>query len=372
MKNFISLSVMGAFVAFFGFTTLAMGADKTTAPLVLGYYPDWDPALKPEQINMAPFTHIAHAFVSVDTSGSLVTEGNMPSRELTSLARKAGVKTLVSVGGMNSGKTLGPVTADAERCRIFVQKLVTFAHENGYDGIDLDWEFPKSPSEKKGLVHLCVALREEMRRQGMKDGLLTAAVGGNPWSTRYFDAAALLPLLDYVFVMTYDAHGSWDEHSGHNAPLFPAPGDKAKCAANSAQGMITHWNKDLKWPKSKMALGIPCYGRAFEAESMHAPVKKGTKGKHDYLAFKNVAKMLADGWRVERDEVARVPVLKHEGVREVISFEDETSAKEKGAWARNEGLAGYFFWEITQDVVGGENKLVKAAREGWDAAGKKP
>lgn len=362
---------MSAVVAFFGFTTFAMGAEKSTGPLVLGYYPAWESGLTPDQIDMGAFTHIAHAFVTADTSGSLVTEGNMPSRELTSRARKAGVKTLVSLGGMNSGKTLGPVAADAERCRVFAQKLVTFARENGYDGIDVDWEFPDSASEKEGLTRLCAALRDEMKRQGMKDALLTAAVGGNKWSTRFVDAAALLPLLDYVFVMTYDAHGSWDDHAGHNAPLFPAPGDKPQCAANSAQGMITHWNETLKWPKEKMAMGIPCYGRAFPTEALHAPVEKGSKGKHDYVAFKNVAKMQADGWRVERDEVARVPVMKREGVREVISFEDEASAKEKAAWARSKGLAGYFFWEISQDVVGGENKLVKAAKEGWSAAGKK-
>ena len=359
-------------MAFCGFTAFASGAEKTAGPLVLGYYPAWESGLTPAQINMGAFTHIAHAFVTADTSGTLVTEGNMPSRELTSLARKAGVKTLVSLGGMNSGKTLGPVAADAERCRVFAQKLVTFARENGYDGIDVDWEFPESPGEKEGLTRLCGALREEMKRQGMKEGLLTAAMGGNHWSTRFVDAAALLPLLDYVFVMTYDAHGSWNDHAGHNAPLFPAVGDKAECAANSAQGMITYWNETLKWPKAKLAMGIPCYGRAFVAEAMHAPIEKGTKGKHDYVAFKNVSKLLAEGWRVERDGEARVPVLKREGVCEVISFEDEISAKEKAAWACRQGLAGYFFWEISQDVVGGENILVKAAREGWDQAGKKP
>ena len=85
-----------------------------------------------------------------------------------------------------------------------------------------------------------------------------------------------------------------------------------------------------------------------------------------------MGKLQTEGWLVERDEKARVPVMKREGVREVISFEDEISAKEKAAWARSQGLAGYFFWEISQDVVAGENKLVKAAREGSDQAGMKP
>ena len=363
---------MSAVLAFCGFTAFATGVERSTGPLVLGYYPAWESGLKPDQIDMKAFTHIAHAFVTAYTSGSLVTEGNMPSRELTSLARKAGVKTLVSLGGMDSGKTLGPVAADGERCRVFAQMLVTFARENGYDGIDVDWEFPNSPSEKEGLTRLCEALRAEMKRQGMKDGLLTAAVGGNHWSTRFVDAAALLPLLDYVFVMTYDAHGFWNDHAGHNAPLFAADGDKAECAPNSAKGMITYWSETLKWPKAKMAMGIPCYGRAFVAEAMHAPIEKGSKGKHDYIAFKDVGKLQTEGWLVERDEKARVPVMKREGVREVISFEDEISAKEKAAWSRSQGLAGYFFWEISQDVVAGENKLVKAAREGWDQAGMKP
>jgi chitinase len=342
--------------------------ETTTRPIVLGYYPGWPTGVEPSQVDLRPFTHIAHAFVTVDTSGTLVTHGNVPSRELTSRARAAGVRTLLSLGGMDSAATIAPVAADEARCRALARDLVALAQEHGYDGLDLDWEFPLNEGDMEAFTRLCRMTREEMNARGMTDGILTSAQGGSRWTSRFVDGPALLPLLDFICVMTYDAHGHWNDHSGHNAPLHHADRDRPECAQNTVEGMMEHWTTNKGWPRERLVVGIPCYGRGFPVAAMHDDKTTGSKGRHEYLPFHRVPAMLEEGWRIERDAQAGVPVLVRDGVREVVSIEDETSAREKAAWARRQGFAGVFFWEITQDVVDGRNRLVGAAREGWFGA----
>ena len=97
--------------------------------------------------------------------------------------------------------------------------------DNGYDGVDLDWEFPTNPSERDALTTMAHGFRVEMAKRN-PSALLTGAFSGSVWASRNVDAAALLPLLDFANIMTYDVHGPWSDHSGHNAPLHPVPGDR--------------------------------------------------------------------------------------------------------------------------------------------------
>jgi chitinase len=50
------------------------------------------------------------------------------------------------------------------------------------------------------------------------------AAGPRSWSVG-FDAPALAPILDFINVMTYDFHGPWSDHAGHNSLLALNPGD---------------------------------------------------------------------------------------------------------------------------------------------------
>ena len=128
---------------------------------------------------------------------------------------------------------------------------------------------------------------------------------------------------------------------------------------------MRHWNENLGWPKAKLVVGIPCYGRGFSVSRWHDAPTTGAKAKHPYLPFKDVAGMLKDGWVRHRDDAAAVTWLSKEGVHELISCDDEASACAKGRWAAENGYPGVFFWEISQDIVGGRNAVIRAATQGY-------
>jgi chitinase len=64
--------------------------------------------------------------------------------EFTSLKLKnPSLKTLLAVGGYNQGSTpFSDLAADANLRKTFARKAIEFLNLWGFDGLDLNWEFP--------------------------------------------------------------------------------------------------------------------------------------------------------------------------------------------------------------------------------------
>lgn len=73
-------------------------------------------------------------------------------------------------------------------------------------------------------ITLLTELRTELDKHGL---ILTAAVsaGAKTIDTAY-DIPALAGVLDYLHLMSYDYHGSWEKTTHHNAPLESHPMDE--------------------------------------------------------------------------------------------------------------------------------------------------
>jgi len=329
-------------------------------PVVLGYYADWTAAtLPPERIDWRLLTHVTHAFAGVGPGGTLRLPERARSRELCRRAHVAGVNVLLALGGASSNRSLSDATASPEGMARLVDALMAAVKDSGYDGIDVDWEAPEDARDRDRMNALVRALRERLPR----GATLTMAVPATDWSGRWYDRAALEPYVDYMCVMAYDLHGSWSDHAGHNAPLYPSTTDHSGCKAATVSAALDYWLGQKKWPTGKVLLGVPLYGRGFRA------AKWGDPAAGDYarssVTLRDVPPLVRAGWKACRDEAARVPYLvspDRATPAELISYEDERSAREKGALARTRGIGGIFFWELSEDHDG--LPTVRAARQG--------
>lgn len=323
-------------------------------PVVLGYYPSWVAHPNAKEIRYERFTHLAHAFLQADAEGNLKEDRAIPNRELTRLAHEKGVKVLVSIGGAASAKTFRKIIATAETRQRYVASLVKVVVESGYDGVDVDWEPTESDEDRKGLVVLVRALRV-----ALPDALLTMAAPASDWYGRWWDVDELRDRVDLLNVMTYDFHGPWSAHAGHNAPLNGAPDDEEDGAVLSVASGMAYWSGKRKWPVDKLNVGIPCFGRGFAVRGWNQ--KPAGKAKHESIDAHDIPALLQDGWRRAWDPKVGVPTLLKEGVTELISYEDAESAALKGAWAKEKGYRGVFFWNIEQDWRDGDHEIVRAA-----------
>jgi chitinase len=90
-----------------------------------------------------------------------------------------GLKTVISVGGWTWSQLFSDVAlTDASRTT-FCQSAVDFAVKWGFDGVDLDWEYPvegglttnhHNPADKVNYTALLAKLRSMLDAQGAKDG----------------------------------------------------------------------------------------------------------------------------------------------------------------------------------------------------------
>ncbi len=352
-------NVLARTAAILGILAAGAGAGAAEGPRVMGYFPSWT-GTKASQLRLGHFTHLFHAFLKADAKGVLEKNEGLPDPELCRLAHAKGVKVIVSLGGAGSGPMFSALFKDARAVDLYVRNVAELVKANGYDGVDVDWEHPVNSRDRADLITLFRKFRQALGPRS----IISMAVGASDWSGKWLDEKQMLPLVNFVNVMSYDMHGPWSRHAGYLSPLYADLKDEAGCQGLHFQAHLDYWCKVKAWPRERLNLGIPLYGYGYAVDRWYD--KPAGKSKYsEGLAYRDVPGLLKDGWKSVWDEKAAVPYLMKAGVKELISYEDERSVKLKAEWARKNAVKGIFFWEITHDVVGGDNVLVKAARQGF-------
>ena len=198
---------------------------------LLAYYPEWvkfsNPAYTAERISRQE-AHSHRARLRDPARKSLMEHSAFLrifiEPALISKAHAAGVKVLLSIGGGDGvqGPRFNRMARDEDRRQRFARNVHTFLETYGYDGVDIDWEVPNAADRAN-----CTTLMQELRDElPASRWIIAMAIPADPrsWGVG-FDVPALAPILDFINVMTYDFHGPWSDHAGHNSPLALNPDD---------------------------------------------------------------------------------------------------------------------------------------------------
>jgi chitinase len=134
----------------------------------------------------------------------------------------AGDCVSVNAGGASHSTNFAAVSADAASRSHFAQSCVQFITQNGFDGIDIDWEFPKA-ADVENFTALLQALRSQLADQGAADGreyLLTIASPASLSNIANLQLTVIHPLLDWINLLTYDFSTASSRKTNFIAPLF--------------------------------------------------------------------------------------------------------------------------------------------------------
>lgn len=138
----------------------------------------------PQKLPVDELTHILYAFADVDPDGTVKSsdpvidlEKRYPGDSRQNYTKNAygvvkqlflhkkynrNVKTLLSIGGWNySPKFVTAAATDASRSK-FATSAVKLITDWGFDGIDIDWEYPADDVDKANFVKLVAACRDEL------------------------------------------------------------------------------------------------------------------------------------------------------------------------------------------------------------------
>ena len=318
---------------------------------VVGYYPMWVRSTLPASaVKFEHLTHINHAFAWPTADGNILAYDAVADTVIINATHRAGRKILVSLGGAAESGGFSAMAADSTARQAFVGNLVSYLKNNGYDGADLDWEGPQSDADKSNEVTLVKEIRQAFQATD-STWLLTMAVGVTDWSGRWHDFGSLIKYVDWFNAMTYDYHGSWSSHAGHNAPLYLGSDPINDYSVDQSFLYLTGTRSI---PKEKLVLGLPFYGKSFGTSTLYTSYA----GEQD-LAFRDVMNAVRSGsWSYNWDNASKVPYYTSVSPPRLISFDDSASIAIKCQYARSKGVSGVMIWELSQDVIGREQPLM--------------
>ncbi len=323
-------------------------------------------------LNFSLYTHLCHAFVTAEADGKLNTGRSVPDRDLTARAHKAGVKVLISLGGWGWDKQFAAITSDVAAEKRYVDAVVKMVDDYGYDGVDLDWEYPDTAEEVKGFERLTRSLRSSLDAIGKAKNrpmLVTMAASSNYETLDWLNKDFLLECMDWVNVMTYDYAGEWSSNAGHNAPLFPSS-KEGSGSPRSVERTMMHLLEKRGFPADHLAVGLPLYGRGFNVSEPYAPTKDAPKKRLPNLDYRGIETLLKQGWTRTWNDETKTPWLTAPDRSAVVGYDDAESIRLKTEWAMSKGFRGVFFWQVNGDrLADGSNPLQAAAHQAWAAAG---
>ncbi len=379
---------------------------------IIAYYPSWvaGRGALVKDIPAEKLTHINYAFSNVSGSGECILgdvnadveklftadqgvsgtaddasvsfHGNF--NQLLELKRKyPHLKVLISIGGWSwSGNFTAAAQDDASRRRFAASCIDLYLKQyNGvFDGLDIDWEYPVSgglnpgkAEDKINYTLLLTELRRQLDELGAADNvhyLLTIAAPVGPGNIRNLELKKIAEVVDWINLMGYDFHGTWETSTNFNAPLFRAAGDPADAGLNIDSAVQSYLTGGV--PAGKLVLGVPFYAKGWSGVAATdnglyqsaVGAAPGTFEAGSYTYNDLQANFLSQSQRFWSAE-AQVPWLYDPQSKIFISYDDPQSITAKAGYARDVGLSGIMIWEISQ----GDETLLDAIYKGFETGG---
>ena len=184
---------------------------------------------------------------------------------------------------------------------------------------------------------------------------LTVACPAGPQNYNNLDIRGMDPLLDFWNLMAYDYAGSWDAQAGHQANLYPSKTNPKSTPFNTEQAIRHYRSQGVH--ASKLVLGMPLYGRAFEnTNGLGKPFSGVGEGTWESGVFDFRTLPLA-GSQVRVDEEAGASYCYDGARRKLVSFDTLEMGRRKAEWVKRQGLGGAMWWESSADKTGGESLI---------------
>lgn len=300
--------------------------------VVAGYFPYYRTVSEIPDQHFRMYNVVNYAFFSVTASGGLQERNSSVFTALYAKAKAQGAKVFIAIDdasgdGSSNFKTMA---ATATGRNIFIREVMTKVRNYKLDGVDIDWEFPRTTD---GSDVTFTALMKELSDSLHRDAkyYLTAAITPGKYAGAVRDAIKneLFSYVDWFNVMVYDDFSTTVSYKQHSDFAL-------------AQTSINYWINSRGMPSVKFVLGMPAYGRP-----------SGITQSNTVLTYKAILLQGAD----PQSDSAIVTAGGFSNY--TIYYNGQQTIKRKAMLAK-QSTGGIMFWEQGQDATDNRS-LIKAA-----------
>jgi len=303
--------------------------EKAQSKVLIGYVQDFR---DPNVVDYSKLTHVIFSFAHPTKEGGILLNGDAALnnlRTVVSKAEKYGTKVMLAVGGwyhINGGESYEyfktAISNPASRTKL-VNELTSIAVREHLDGIDIDFEHPRSKADAENLALFSKELSAQLHPKNME---LSIAVYSKIHAVTLTEIGfviyepSMFQDVDHVNIMAYD--GQWDD-GYHASNLSPYP---------FTEKIVNYW-ADLfdknNLPKEKLVLGVPFY-----AQPEDPKIKQVSYG----------AIINQDPANATKDTVNMNGTTYY--------YNGDTTMKKKTTLALDHGFGGMMLWEVGLDAKG--------------------
>lgn len=289
---------------------------------VVGFYPSWRHSTLPvSEIPWDKLTRIVYAFAVPNADGTIDTRDLTMTKQLIDSAHAHGVEVYFSVGGGDGSTNFAWIASKDEFINRFVKEVRQYLFENCFDGVDIDWEYWSGyrinaaiPTESAVFVYIMKLLKNELKPFDLG---LSIDLGATHWAGKHF-YDDVVQYVDDLQVMCYDFSGPWSAPGPHSSYE-----QSIGSGSSSSSTGLAYWINYRKWPKEKILLGVPFYGRDFD--------NQGGQG----ITYSEITGLSSDAYLNDR-----INNIYYNGV---------VTMARKTRYVVENDYAGIMIWEIGQD-----------------------
>ena len=308
-----------------------------------------------EKYEIDKLTHLIFCFTNLQGNKISFKNSEDEDRLKRFIALKAKypkLKVLVSFGGWGGCETCSDVFASGSGRKEFAASVNELLKKYNADGIDIDWESPvigsssnhkASKDDKENFTLLIKELRDTLPA---KSEICFDATSDKAYIDLSIDWQKVVPLVDYVNLMTYGLLPHAKVQTGHHAALYSSP-----LQQESADIAIRKLDS-IGVPINKIIIGAGFFSEVSENVDS---VNNGLGRPGTFKTYVNYNKLFEtfkenEGYEYHWDSIAQAPFFYNKRLKTFVTFDDKKSVSLKTKYAIDKKLGGIMFWQLRQDT----------------------